>query len=88
MTLFVSEKTKIADKNKNGTIEESELKEALLTLGFDLKEKQFKGVFERADVDSNGGIDLEEWMKEATKTLQTNLNKLAKKNGSDMGLLA
>jgi hypothetical protein len=78
----------IADKNKNGTIEEHELKEALLKLGFDLKEKQIKGVFERADADSNGAIDLEEWMREAPKTLRTNLIKLAKKNGGDMGLLA
>ena len=78
----------IADKNSNGTIEEEELAQALKTLGFDLKEKQIKGVFERADADANGAIDLEEWMSAAPKTLRTNLIKLAKKNGGDMGLLA
>ena len=77
-----------ADKNSNGTIEEEELAEALQAMGFDLKEKQIKGVFERADADSNGTLDLEEWMSAAPKTLRTNLIKLAKKNGGEMGLLA
>lgn len=77
-----------ADKDKNGTISESELREALQTLGFDwLQEKQIKGIFERADIDTNGTIDMEEWIMEAPRTLRTNLIKLAKKNGGDMGLL-
>ena len=78
----------LADKNKNGTIEEDELAASLRTLGFDLKEKQIKGIFERADLDANGGLDYEEWRKEAPKTLRTNLIKLAKRNGGEMGLLA
>jgi len=78
----------LADRDRNGTISESELEAALLTLGFDwLKEKQIKGIFERADTDASGAIDMEEWMKEAPKTLRTNLVKLAKKNGGEMGLL-
>ena len=78
----------LADRNRNGQIEEDELRTALRTLGFDwLKEKQVKGIFKRADKDANGAIDLEEWMLEAPKTLKTNLIKLAKKNGTDMGLL-
>ena len=77
-----------ADKDKSGTIDETELRAALLTLGFDwLQEKQIKGIFERADTDTNGAIDLNEWMTEAPRTLRTNLIKLAKKNGGDMGLL-
>jgi EF-hand domain len=77
-----------ADKDKSGTIDETELRAALLTLGFDwLQEKQIKGIFERADIDTNGAIDLNEWMMEAPRTLRTNLIKLAKKNGGDMGLL-
>lgn len=79
----------ITDANRSGTIDEEELKLALKTLGFDwLKEKQVKGIFERADSDANGAIDMDEWLKEAPKTLRTNLIKLAKKNGGDMGLLA
>jgi hypothetical protein len=31
---------------------------------------------------------MEEWMREAPKTLRTNLVKLAKQNGGDLGLLA
>jgi hypothetical protein len=78
----------ITDKNRSGTIDENELKEALNALRFDwLQEKQIKGIFARADSDANGAIDMEEWLKEAPKTLRTNLIKLAKKNGGEMGLL-
>ncbi len=78
----------LADKDKNGTIEEEELATALRTLGFDLKENQIKGIFDRADKDENGAIDYEEWRKEAPSTLRTNLIKLAKRNGGDLGFLA
>jgi hypothetical protein len=79
----------VADVDKNGTLEENELNQALETLGFRfLNEKQMHGIFERADTDKDGHIDLDEWMEEAPKTLRTNLVKLAKKNGGDLGLLA
>lgn len=78
----------LADVNKNGSIEEEELATALRTLGFDLKENQIKGIFERADKDGNGVIDFEEWRKEAPSTLRTNLIKLAKRNGGELGFLA
>jgi hypothetical protein len=78
-----------ADRDQSGTIEEEELAHAFSVLGFDwLKEKQLKGIFKRADKDGNGAIDMEEWFSEAPKTLRTNLTKLAKKNGGDMGFLA
>jgi Ca2+-binding EF-hand superfamily protein len=61
----------------------------LQLLGFSwLQSKQIQGIFQRADLDDNGAIDFDEFMKEAPKTLRTNLIKLAKKNGGDMGLLA
>jgi hypothetical protein len=79
----------VADVNKNGNIEEDELATALQTLGFSwLQSKQIQGIFKRADLDENGAIDFDEFMKEAPKTLRTNLIKLAKKNGDDMGLLS
>jgi hypothetical protein len=78
----------VADKNGNGLIEEEELVTAFNALGFTwLMEKQVRGIFKRADVDENGVIDLEEWMNEAPKTLRTNLTKLAKKNGGELGFL-
>jgi len=78
----------IADKDGNGTISEDELNDALQALGFTwLKEKQVQGIFSRADTDENGAIDLDEFRKEAPKTLRTNLTKLAKKNGGDLGFL-
>jgi hypothetical protein len=78
-----------ADKNGNGFIEQDELAVALGSLGFDwLKEKQLQGIFARADADGNGSIDLNEWMQEAPKTLRTNLIKLAKKNGGELGFLS
>jgi hypothetical protein len=79
----------VADVNKNGKIEEEELAAAMHLLGFSwLQAKQVQGIFKRADLDENGDIDFDEFMKEAPKTLRTNLIKLAKKNGADMGLLS
>jgi hypothetical protein len=78
----------VADKNRNGLIEAEELVTAFNVLGFTwLKEKQVRGIFARADTDENGFIDLHEWMTEAPKTLRTNLTKLAKKNGGELGFL-
>jgi aspartate 1-decarboxylase len=79
----------VADLNHNGNIDEEELSSAMETLGFSwLQSKQIQGIFKRADLDENGSIDFDEFMKEAPKTLRTNLIKLAKKNGDDMGLLS
>lgn len=81
---------KVADTDHNGIIDEGELDHALQLLGFNkfLKPKQVKGIFARADVNEDGSIDREEFMKEAPKTLRVNLVKLAKQNGADMGLLS
>jgi hypothetical protein len=76
------------DTDKSGYIDKDELGVALGLLGFRwLKEKQIDGIFSRADVNGDGMISLEEFMDEAPKTLKTNLVKLAKNNGGDMGLL-
>jgi len=78
----------LSDKNGDGSIDQKELAEALHSLGFDwLKEKQLTGIFARADTDESGAIDMQEWLSAAPKTLRTNLIKLAKKNGGEMGLL-
>lgn len=77
------------DVNKTGTIDEQELQTTLQKLGFEwIQGKQAKGILERADTDGNGYLDMSEWMTELPKTLRTNLIKLAKKNGGDLGLLA
>ena len=79
----------LADKNKDGTIDEEELTLALNALGFDfLKEKQIAGIFKRADGDDNNKLDFEEWQEAAPKTLKNALIKLAKKNGHELGFLA
>lgn len=78
----------VADKNHNGMIEEDELREALQKLGFSwLKDKQVHGIFTRAGGDEKGYLTLEDWLKEAPKTLSTNLVKLAKTNGGELGFL-
>jgi len=78
----------LMDKNRDGTLDKIELAGAFRALGFSwLKEKQVEGILNRADVDKNGVIDFEEFAKEAPRTLRTNLVKLAKKNGGEMGLL-
>lgn len=79
---------KLSDKNKNGKIEMEELELALKAIGFNfLGEKQIKGIFNRAGGEEKGFITLEEWMAEAPKTLKTNLVKLAKTNGGELGFL-
>jgi len=79
---------KYVDADNSGYIDKEELSVALSMLGFKwLKEKQVNGIFKRADVNEDGKISLEEFMDEAPRTLKTNLVKLAKNNGGDMGLL-
>mmetsp|Transcript_115084 Transcript_115084/g.330645 ORF Transcript_115084/g.330645 Transcript_115084/m.330645 type:complete len:233 (-) Transcript_115084:139-837(-) len=78
----------IVDQNHNGAIELEELQIAVQRLGFEwLKEKQVQGILSRADTNHNGKLELEEFLAEAPKTLRTNLIKLAKKNGGELGLL-
>jgi hypothetical protein len=78
-----------ADVDGNGLVDETELARIFHMLGFDwLQDKQVQGILKRADADANGAIDLEEFLMEAPKTLRTNLIKLAKKNGGELGLLA
>jgi len=78
----------LADKNGDGKLDQDEVKRAVGTLGFTwLKDKQVSGILKRADLDQNGTIEFDEFVEEAPKTLKTNLVKLAKKNGGDMGLL-
>lgn len=80
---------KLIDKDGDGKIDSDELNEAVSALGFSwLQEKQINGILKRADTNNDGQVDYEEFIKEAPKTLKTNLVKLAKKNGGDMGLLA
>lgn len=78
----------MADQNKDGSLDENELKSALHNLGFSwIKDKQLKGIMKRADLDGNSVIDFNEFRNEVPRTLRTNLIKLAKKNGGEMGLL-
>lgn len=88
-TVVLKQLFKLADKDGNGAISKEELQTALASLGFDwLKDKQIQGIFARADADGNGTISLDEWIAEAPKTLRTNLVKLAKKNGGELGFLS
>ena len=78
-----------ADRDGNGTLDKEEVAAALRALGFShLQEKQIDGILSRADVDENEVIDFEEFVREAPKTLRTNLVKLAKQNGAELGFLA
>ncbi|EED86744.1 predicted protein [Thalassiosira pseudonana CCMP1335] len=78
----------MTDADNSGYLDKREVEAALNLLGFKwLKEKHVEKIFERADLNSDGEISLEEFMAEAPKTLKVNLVKLAKNNGGDMGLL-
>jgi len=79
---------KLADTNKNGTIDEEELHVALKALGFEfLEEKEIKKIFAKSDKDKNGELDFEEWKNSVPKNLKMNLKKLAKENGHELGFL-
>lgn len=79
----------IADRNGDGKLDKEEVSDALQKLGFSwLQEKQIGGIVKRADLDENGVIEFDEFVREAPKTLKTNLVKLAKKNGGELGFLA
>ena len=76
------------DVDKSGYLDKTEVATALNMLGFKwLGEKQVDGIFARADANGDSEISLEEFMVEAPRTLRTNLVKLAKSNGAEMGLL-
>lgn len=76
------------DKDGNGVLDREELTAGLKALGFTwLKDKQIDGILKRADANGDGVISIEEFCKEAPKTLKTNLVKLAKQNGNDLGFL-
>ena len=77
------------DKNCDGKIQKEELKLALNKLGFEwLQEKQIDGILSRVDVDGKGYLTMPEFMTVFPKTLRTNLIKLAKKNGGELGFLS
>merc|ERR1712157_338088 len=79
----------LADKNNDGKLDEEELNLAFKKLGFSwLKEKQVYGILKRTDVNNDGTICKDEFEAGAPKTLRTNLAKLAKKNGEEMGPLS
>merc|ERR1711907_511849 len=78
-----------ADRDKNGTLDREEIRDALHALGFTfIENKQLDKIFERGDLDGNEVIDFEEFVKETPKTLRMSLVKLAKQNGHDLGFLA
>lgn len=80
---------KLADKDGNGFLDREELQTALNFLGFThLSDEAIDGIFARSDKNGDAMIDFEEFMREAPNTLRTNLTKLAKTNGNDLGFLS
>ena len=59
----LKEAFKIFDKNHNGFIEVKELKEVTTTLGQALSEEEFKEFWREADINNDGKIDIEEFVK-------------------------
>ena len=78
----------LVDIDNSGYLDKDEIALALQKLGFTwLNEKKATKIFERADVNSDNEVSLEEFLLETPKTLRVNLVKLAKTNGGEMGLL-
>jgi len=59
----LKEAFKIFDKNKNGYIEAKELKSVTTTLGSMLTEEEFDTFWAEADVNNDGKLDYEEFIK-------------------------
>merc|ERR1712008_211387 len=79
---------KLMDTNNDGVIDDEELMKGLHALGFTwMDEKQIKGIVRKADKNDDGVLELDEFTPQVAKVLKTNLIKLAKQNGDDMGLL-
>ena len=78
-----------ADKDGNGTLDKEEVRAALEGLGFSWLADDAKvgQLVQRADVDENEVIDFEEFCSATPKVLRTNLIKLAKLNGNELGFL-
>jgi len=84
----VEEAFKLMDENNDGAIDDEELIKGLHYLGFSwMDEKQIKGIMKKADKNKNGMLEFDEFNATVSKVLKTNLMKLAKQNGDDMGLL-
>lgn len=82
-TLFTA-----ADSNGDGQLSVEEVRDACNALGFSwLDTEKVEKLVSKADIDENDYIDFEEFCKSAPKVLRTNLVKLAKKNGNDLGFL-
>jgi hypothetical protein len=77
----------LMDMNEDGAVDEDELAIAFKTLGFSwLNEKKIAAIIKRSGSE-DGLLRMEEFKQEFPKTLRTNLVKLAKKNGGDLGFL-
>ena len=77
-----------ADKNKNGKLEFDEIKAACQALGFTwIDDDKTRKLIISGDINNDEIIDFEEFVNSAPKVLRTNLVKLAKKNGNDLGFL-
>jgi len=78
-----------ADEDGSGQLDKEELKAALNKLGFSwMDDDKADKVATKGDQDGDGLIDFEEFKKLAPTVLRQNLMKLAKENGSELGLLS
>ena len=59
----LKEAFKIFDKNRNGYIEAKELKAVTTTLGASLTDEEFDEFWKEADVNQDGKLDYEEFIK-------------------------
>ena len=59
----LKEAFKIFDKNRNGYIEAKELRTVTTTLGAQLSEDEFNEFWREADINNDGKLDYEEFIK-------------------------
>ena len=66
------------DKNRSGSLNESELKRMMLSTGYSFTEVEVHSIMNLGDKDGDGEIDLEEFMLLMTPSASETLNKIRK----------
>lgn len=85
---LIAEFFKWADTDENEYLDPKEVKIAFRELGFTfITDKNVDGLVARGDANSDGLLDVDEFIAVAPSYLRKNCAKMAAKNGNELGLM-